>query len=172
MNIILFLIVPISLVILLWQVSNIVSIIFGSPYVRADREVINFALKSARLKKGEIFYDLGSGNGEALIEAAKLGALATGFEISPFYYLWSRLRTLKYPNIQIKFKNINDVEFRRADVIYCYLLPKFLEKLSPKFKKELKIGTRLISVGFLIKNMGKHQRIKIDNHYIYMYKIV
>lgn len=129
------------------------------------------ALKLANLKKGEIFYDLGCGKGDVLIEAVKLGAKAIGFEISPFYYFWAKLRTWSKPNINIKYQNINNIDFSKVDVVYCYLLPEFLEKLSFKFKKELKPGTRLISIGFPINDMGNCQKIKIDNRLICMYKI-
>lgn len=151
----------------------------------ANRQVIIKSLKLAKIKKGEIFYDLGCGNGEVLIEAAKLGAKAVGFEISPYYYLWARVRIAFFKTlilytkprssgkmyIEIKFRNIFDVGLSKADVIYCYLLPKFLEKLSAKFQKELETGNRLISMGFPIKGMSKYQKFKINNRLIYLYKI-
>ena len=88
-----------TLTLLLWQISNIVSVFYGSPYVMADKKVISEALRLAKLKKGEIFYDLGCGRGDVLIEAAKFGAKATGFEISPYYYIYVKLKTRRYHNI-------------------------------------------------------------------------
>lgn len=168
MNIILFILAVASLLILLWQVSNIISILFGSPYVHSDHRVIIESLKLACLKKREIFYELGCGNGEVLIEAAKYGAKAVGFEISPYYYIWAKIRTLRNPNITVRYQNIKNVDLSRAEVVYCYLLPNFLEKLKAKFQRELKPGSRLISVGFPIK-IEKGQKYKINNHKIYIY---
>lgn len=165
--IILILLAAISL--LLWQISNMISVFFGSPYVKADKNLIRDALKLAQLKKAEIFYDLGCGDGSSLIEAAKLGAKATGFEISPYYYLWAKLRTLRYRNIKVVYRNIKDVDLSKVDVVYCYLLPEFLEKLSPKFQRELKSGARLISVGFPIE-IKKGDKYIIRNHQVYIYK--
>ena len=162
----------ISFVLLFWQASNIVSVIFGSPYVIADKKLISRALKLAGLKKGEFFYDLGCGNGEVLIEAAKIGAQATGFEIAPFFYWWARLRTARYSNIKINYQNIFKADLTKADVIYCYLWPKMLEKLAPKFKGELKTGSRLISVGFPIENLDQEEQFRINRHKIYIYPIL
>lgn len=179
MTIVLILMIFIAIIIFLWQVSNMVSVFFGSPYVTVRKKVIIKALKAANLQKGDIFYDLGSGKGDVLIIAEKFGAKVFGYEISPFYYLWAKARVLNRPNIQIKYQNINNVSLKRADVVYCYLLPKFLEKLSLKFQKELKSGARLISVGFPIKISlfpagakirDKYDKYIVENHKIYIYR--
>ncbi|HLB95469.1 MAG TPA: hypothetical protein VJK26_01025 [Patescibacteria group bacterium] len=159
-----------SILLLFWQASNLISVFLGSPYVRTNRQVIIEALKLSGLKKGEVLYDLGFGNGDVLIEAAKLGAKATGFEISPFYYFLGRIRTWKYPRIQIKYQNIRKADLREAEVIYCYLLPELLEKLSKKFKKELKPSARLISIGFPIKGWTNYQKFKVKKHNIFIYQ--
>ncbi|MCL5406959.1 MAG: methyltransferase domain-containing protein [Patescibacteria group bacterium] len=179
MIIILIFVTVFALCLFLWQISNMVSVFFGSLYVKADRKLIYNSLKLAQLKKGEIFYDLGCGDGSSLIEAAKFGARATGFEISPYYYLWTKLRTFRDRNIKVVYKNIKEVDLSKADVVYCYLLPEFLEKLSSKFQKELKSGARLISVGFPIEftknstfstGASKVDNYQIKNHQVYIYK--
>ena len=162
----------ISFGLLFWQASNIISVIFGSPYVMVDKKLICRALKLVGLKKGEIFYDLGCGNGDVLIEAAKIGAKVRGYEISPFFYLWARLRTAKYSNIKIDYQNIFKADLAKADVIYCYLWPKMLEKLAPKFKRELKSDSRLISIGFPIENLDQEKQFEINRHKIYIYPIL
>lgn len=191
MIIILVILFLISLILLLWQISNLISVFFGSPYVKADRAIIIKSLKIAKLKHGEIFYELGCGNGDVLIEAARLGAKSVGFEISPYYYLWAKLRIFLFKTfnkqchsnrssvksgIEIRHRNILNVDLSEADVVYCYLLPKFLDKLSTKFRRELKPGARLISIGFPLKystfpaGAGKVEKCKIQNHNIYIYK--
>lgn len=160
----------IVLVLLIWQVSNFISIFFGAPHVKTRKSIVSRALKLADLKKGEIFYELGSGSGDALISASKYNIRVVGFEISPYYYLYSKLRTFRYSNINIRFQNIMDTDLSRVDVIYCYLLPKLLKKLAPKFKKELKKNTRVISIGFPIDSLKLIKKVKIDNHSVFIYK--
>lgn len=161
----------ISLILLLWQASNLISVFFGAPHVKTKESIISSALKLVDLKKDEIFYELGSGSGDVLISAAKFNVNAIGFEISPHYYLYSKFRTLRYKNIDIKFKNILDVDLSKADVIYCYLLPNLLKKLAPKFKKELKKSCRVISIGFPIDSLKLIKKIRINNHTIFIYKM-
>lgn len=172
---ILVILIILTLTILLWQISNLISVFFGCPYVKTNRDTIKKALKLANIKKNDVFYDLGCGNGDVIIEATKMGAKCVGYEISPYYYILSKIRTSRNKNIEIRFRNIKNVDLKYADVIYCYLLPKFLEKLSPKFQNELKPSARLISIGFPIKNSTFFARLhasvkKVEDHLIFIYK--
>lgn len=169
MNIILYLLFLVSLSILFWQISNFISVFFGSPYVKSNKKMIHEVLKLAHLQDGEIFYDLGCGNGDSLIQAAKFGAKATGFEISPYYYFWAKLRTFYRPNIKIKYQNINNVNLEKVDVVYCYLLPKLLDRLKNKFLKDR--PKKIISIGFKITGLPLQKLYKIKKHKIFIYSL-
>jgi len=170
-------------------VSNFTSSYFGSPYLKSRKEIIQKALKTAKLKPGEILYDLGCGNGDVLIEAENIGAKAIGYEISPFYYLWAKMRIFIWRKMytssrwsgksgtvngrmKIIFQNMVNVNLSKADVVYCYLMPSTLEKLTSKFQKELKKTARLISIDFQIKNMHLIDKLKVQNHTIYLYRSI
>ncbi|OGD56343.1 hypothetical protein A2V71_01325 [Candidatus Berkelbacteria bacterium RBG_13_40_8] len=168
------------LIIFLWQISNLISVFAGSLYVKTDRVIIRKALKLAKVKRGDVFYDLGCGNGDVLTEASKLGAKVTGFEISPYYYLLSKTKIFLfkqfaykcssiYNGIDVRLKNILNVDLGKADVVYVYLLPKFLKELAPKFKKELKPKARLISIGFPVKNLRLSKKILLKDRTIFIY---
>jgi len=167
MTIIIFLLVISILLFVL--VSNFISSYFGAPYSKSDKGIISKALKRAKLKPGEVFYDLGSGNGEVLLIAEKFGVKAIGFEISPFYYLWAKWRTYGHKNVKVRFKNLQRADISKADVVYCYLMPSILRRLVAKFQKELKKTARLISMDFPIKNMHLADKLKVPNHTIYIY---
>ncbi len=134
-----------------------------------DKATISQALKLAGLKNGETFYDLGCGNGEVLIEAAKTGANVMGFEISPYYYILAKIRTARFSNIEVYYQNIFKSDFSRADVVYCYLMPEMLKKLRPKFRMEMKKGRRVISIGFPIPKMKSLRETKIYSHKVFIY---
>ncbi len=168
MTIVIFLLVISILLFVL--VSNFISSYFGAPYSKSDEGIISQALKKAKLKTGEVLYDLGSGNGEVLLVAEKLGVKALGYEISPFYFLWAKCRTYRHKNIEVRFQNIERLNLSKVDVIYCYLMPSILKKLATKFQKELKKTARLISIDFQIKNMYLTDKLKVQNHTIYIYR--
>lgn len=159
-----------AFLILFWQSSNLISVLYGSPYVSARKILVRKALELAQIKKGEIFFELGSGTGQVLIEAQKLGAASFGFEISPAYYLWSKIRTIFIKNITIKHANIFNIDLTNADIIYVYLLPPLLEKLVSKFRKDLKKGARIVSIGFEIVGLQFTKKIVLNNSSIYLYR--
>jgi predicted RNA methylase len=120
-----------------------------APWWRTSKKTARAICKLAKVKKGDLIYDLGSGDGTALIIAAsEFGAKGVGVEIDPFRYLVSKV-LLKIngvsDRIEIVRGNFFSQDIKEADVIFVYLVPKTLERLLPKFKKELKKGTRIIS---------------------------
>lgn len=160
-----------SSIIIIWQISNIISIIYGVPYVTIDKKIIRKSLELSNLRKKEIFFDLGCGTGSVLIEAEKFKANVTGFEISPFYFLLAKIRLLKHPNVKVHYGNIFKVDLSKANVIYCYLIPNIIKSLENKFRNELKKGTRVISIGFPINILKNKSEYLIKDRKIYIYKI-
>src|SRR3990170_3426091 len=51
------------------------------PFVPTPQEVVDKMIDLAGVKKGDVVYDLGSGDGRIVISAAKKGARAVGFDI-------------------------------------------------------------------------------------------
>jgi SAM-dependent methyltransferase len=117
---------------------------FGAEYCPAEKKVIEKALDFSKLKKNEIFYDLGSGNGKVLLAASKYCRKAVGIEIDPLRVLISRIKT-KGKNIEIIRCNLFSHNLHDADVIFIFLRQGANNRLLEKFKKELKPGARIIS---------------------------
>jgi len=72
--------------ILSFQAAALVSAQEGKivPYVPTPQEVVDRMLELAQVKKGDVVYDLGSGDGRIVVTAAKkYGVKAIGFEIDP-----------------------------------------------------------------------------------------
>jgi predicted RNA methylase len=124
-----------------------------SPWWRTNGKTAKIMCRLAKIEKNDIIYDLGSGDGQALLTASRLGAKGIGIEIDPFRVLISRLVFLlngKSDKIQIVRKNFFDVDLAKATVIFAYLVPKTLAKLKPKFLKELRPGTRIVTFVYKI----------------------
>ncbi len=125
-----------------------------APWWRTSKKTARKMCNLAKVKKNDLIIDLGSGDGTALITAAKeFGAKGIGIEIDPFRYFISKfLLKINLGSNKVKFirGNLFDQNLSKADVIFVYLVPKTLEKLLPKFKKELKKGTRIISYRYKI----------------------
>jgi cyclopropane fatty-acyl-phospholipid synthase-like methyltransferase len=54
------------------------------PFVPSPMHVVNRMLEVAEIKKGDVLYDMGSGDGRIVIEAAKrFGIKAVGIDLNP-----------------------------------------------------------------------------------------
>ena len=130
----------------------------GSPYVATRKKVIKEILEMANLKKGKVFYELGSGDGRVNRLAVKNWQVkAVGVDINPLLVFWSnflaKLQKLD-KNCQFIRKNIFDINYSKADYLYIFLMPDLIKKLTPKLKKELKKTCLIISHGFKIEDKG------------------
>lgn len=159
----------ITCILFFWQISNLLAIYYGSLFVKTKRENIKKILQDLA-KKDLVFYDLGCGNGDILLLADDFKMKAVGFEIAPFYYTLSKLRTLFRKNITVKYLNILKADISGADIIYCYLLPPLLKKLSLKFRSDIKKNAIVISAGFPIDNLKLFQEYEIGSRKFFVYK--
>ena len=131
-------------------------------------------LRIAKIRKNECVVDLGCGDGRLVFAAEKkFHARAEGYEISVFVWLLAQMnRIFKHAKAKIYRQNFFNADLRKADVVFCYLLPEVMKKLSPKFKKELKPSARVISAAFRLPDWKVSQEFKKDGRIvaIFVYK--
>lgn len=138
-----------------------------APYVPTKMELIRKILKTASLKKGKEFYELGSGDGRVVLEAAKLGAHSFGIEQSWIRVFYSRYKANKLglKNASFFHGNIFDRLYYPADIIYIYMLPQAVSRLEKKLKKELKKGSIIITQTYHFPNWRPFK--KQENFWFY-----
>lgn len=140
-----------------------------APWWATKNKQIREALKLAEVTKDDIVYDLGCGDGRVLIIAAKeFGARGIGIEIDPLRFFISSILLRSsgvWDKVQIRRKNFFDEDLSSASVVFVYLVPKALNRLLPKFKKELKKGTRIVSYRYeaplSIKKFDKEHNLRL-----------
>lgn len=138
-----------------------------APYIPTKLDEVAGVLKTAGIGKGKIFYELGSGDGRVVFEAARLGAHAYGVEESWIRVWLSRLKATRN-NIKraIFFHgNIFDRSYFPADVVYIYLLPIGIRKLEKKLQNELKKGSVVITQKYHFQTWKPFKRIGQFNFY-------
>lgn len=145
-------------------VTAIINIASGVPYVPTRKKYVRNIIKLLDLKKGEVVYDLGCGDGRFLEEASKITKTKSiGYETAPIPYVLAKLRQIfSRTKFDVLMQSFYRTSFANADVIYCYLGPETMQKLAPKFLKECKKGTRIYSNSFSIKSIPSTKTWKKD----------
>jgi precorrin-6B methylase 2 len=138
------------LIILLALLWILVPTFYGLPPVPTRPERIRKALQLVRLQPDEVLYDLGAGDGRVLLLAAQeFGANAVGLEVGPVQcaLIWLRIAANGLRNrIQVKWANFYTADLQEADVLFVYATSKEVKKLAPYLEKQLKPGTRVVSI--------------------------
>lgn len=131
-------------------------------YVPTPVEVVDKMFELADIRKGEVVYDLGCGDGRIPVMAAKkFGVRAWGFDINPVRVKES-LENVAKNNVghlvTIKQQDIFELDLSKADVITLYLLPRLNVKLIPQLDK-LKPGCRIVSHDFDMQGVRPKREI-------------
>jgi uncharacterized protein (TIGR03000 family) len=147
-------------------------------FVPTPQEVVDKMLEVAGVKKTDILYDLGCGDGRIPVTAAKkYGCKAWGFDIDP-QRIEESLKNVKENNVgnlvTIEEKDIFTLDLSKANVITLYLLPELNVKLIPQLEK-LKPGSRIVSHDFDMEGVkpDKHLTMKVGEveHEIYLWTV-
>jgi len=124
-------------------------------YVPTPQPVVDAMLALANVKKTDVVYDLGSGDGRIVITAAKkYGARGVGIEVDPVLVKKARENAAAAgvsDRVRFVTQNLFSADIRPATVVTLYLLQSLNERLRPKLVRELTPGTRVVSHVF---NMG------------------
>jgi SAM-dependent methyltransferase len=144
------------------------------PFVPSPQDVVDKMVELAGVKKGDVVYDMGSGDGRIVIAAAKKGARATGFEIDGDLVKESRdnVRKAGVQNLaEIRQQDILTVEFSPASVVTMYLLPDVNLQLKPNLLSQLKPGSRVVSHSFDMGDWKPDKVERVDGRTIYLWII-
>jgi len=121
------------------------------PFVPSPMHVVQKMIEVAEIKKGDILYDMGSGDGRIVIEAAKkYGIRGVGIDLNPELVAKARENALKegVANlVEFRAQDGLTVDISEATVVTLYMFKWFNNALRPKLQK-LKTGSRVIAHDF------------------------
>lgn len=133
-----------ALVLALWALRRT-----GVPVYSAAPWTVRTAVGMLALKDGERFCDLGCGLGRVLRSARRAANVrATGFELNPFaiIYLWA-VDIFDW-KVRVRWRDFRKADLSEFDAVYLYLIPKVLPELAEQLERQLRPGTRVVSVDF------------------------
>jgi SAM-dependent methyltransferase len=134
-----------------WEKDQHVDIV----YVPTPQKVVDKMLEVAKVTSSDVVYDLGCGDGRIVVNSAKKGAHATGFDIDPLRVAEARGHVKSAgleSNASIRWANVFSVDLSPATVVTLYLLPELNVRLIPQLEK-LRPGSRIVSHDFDMKGV-------------------
>jgi SAM-dependent methyltransferase len=148
-------------------------------YVATPADVALEMLRLAGVTAADVVYDLGSGDGRLVIDAAReFGARAVGVEIDPTLIQQSRDnadRAGVADRVRFVWDDLFRVSIAEASVVTLYLSPDVNRRLRPRLLRELAPGSRVVSHEF---DMGdwrpdriRHAQGPTRRHVIYGWDI-
>ena len=137
-------------------------------YVPTPQPIVDKMLEMARVKKDDLLYDLGCGDGRIVVTAAKkYGCKAIGYDIDPDRVKDS-LENVRKSQVQhlvtIEQQDIFKLDLSEADVVTLYLLPELNERLIPQLQK-LKPGSRIVSHEFKMGDAMPDEVVQVKSEY-------
>jgi SAM-dependent methyltransferase len=137
--------------------------------------VVDQMLKLADVRKGDVLYDLGCGDGRIVIAAAGLfGARGVGIDIDP-QRVKESVENARAAGVldRVTFRNedLFEASIAEATVVTLFLWPEVNLKLRPKLWRDLKPGTRVVSYYWDMGDWVPDKEIDVDGHSIYLWTI-
>jgi SAM-dependent methyltransferase len=144
-------------------------------YEPTEPEIVSAMLKLANVRKNDVVYDLGCGDGRVVISAAqKIGARGVGIDIDPERIKEATANAGK-AGVQRLVRFLNEDLFesniKEATVVMLYLWPWVNMKLRPKLLKELKPGTRIVSHSHDMGDWKAEQEIEVQGDRLYLWTV-
>src|SRR5512134_1115647 len=144
-------------------------------FVPTPHEVVDDMLRLANVGKGDILYDLGSGDGRIAIAAAKkFGIKAVGIDIDPerIREATENAKKAGVSNlVEFRQEDLFKADFKEATVVTLYLLPDLNVKLRPRLWEDLRPGTRIVSHQFDMGTWKPDKRLESNGRTVYFWTI-
>jgi SAM-dependent methyltransferase len=144
-------------------------------FATTPHKVVREMLKLAEVNKDDVVYDLGSGDGRIVIAAARdFGGRGVGVELDKELVAES-VKNAKEAGVAERVKFLEEdffaVDLREATVVALYLLPEMNARLMPKFLRELKPGSKVVSHMWEMGKWKPDMTLKAYNTTVYLWVV-
>src|SRR5436309_15820640 len=138
----------------------------AGPYVPTPWVIVDEMLKLADIRGEDVVYDLGSGDGRLVITAAKrFGARGVGIELQTELVEMARIGA-KHEGVADRVEFVQgdlfQADIRSASVVMLYLLPRYVTRLVPRLRAELRPATRIVSHDYPLAPWPPDKELSMD----------
>ena len=122
--------------------------IIGAGWEPTSKILVRKMLEMAEVNSKDLVFDLGSGDGRIIIEAARTyKANAVGIEADPLRYFWSKLMIIIFgvnQKVKVIWGNFFNQNIKAATIVTLFLSSKANQKLKQKLLAVAGDDARLI----------------------------
>jgi SAM-dependent methyltransferase len=144
-------------------------------YVPTPPEVVDAMLELARVRPGDVVYDLGSGDGRIPIEAARRhGATGIGIELDPKLVKMATAGAATAGvagKVRFSKADIFKTNLSKASVVTLYLSPTINLRLRDKLRRELAPGSRVVSHRFDMGDWTPDEERVVNGIHVFLWTI-
>jgi SAM-dependent methyltransferase len=145
------------------------------PYEPTTYEIAEEMLRMADVRKNDLVYDLGCGDGRIVIMAVKeRGARGVGVDLDPERIKESKENARQAGvTAQVRFfqQDLFKTDIKKATVVMLYLWPEVNLRLRPRLFTELRPGTRVVSHSHTMGDWKPDKTSEVSNHQLYFWVI-
>ena len=144
-------------------------------YVPSPHKVVRAMLRLAKVRPGEVVYDLGSGDGRIPIAAARdFGARGVGIDIDPVRIAEAEANADKAgvaDRVVFRNEDLFAADFRDANVVTLFLQRDLNLRLRPRLLAELAPGTRIVSYWHDMGDWKPQRRVPAGDAWVYLWTV-
>lgn len=127
----------------------------GAPYAPTRLRVVRKAFDQLKIGSNDTLVDLGAGDGSIVKEAAKRGARAVGYELSPIMWAVAAGRAWRQKNAKIYWGNFYKKTLPNATILFAFLMPENMPRVRIFLEKQrLPHGKYFLSYMFPFKDVS------------------
>ncbi len=156
MSFIALLVLLLLLLVSIFAFVYMVIFLFGPPFIPTPSREVKILMETLDITDKDTVFDLGSGDGRLLIASALKGAKAAGWEINPFFVIWTYLLAYRFGiqnKITVHLGNFHNAPLQDASVIFLYGIVDIMPVLEKKIRERAKPKTKIVSYRFQFPNL-------------------
>ena len=130
------------------------------PFEQSPDGLLAAIMAMGNVGPGTVMFDLGSGDGKVVMEAAARGAHATGIEFREKLVVKAQVEAERRGLSSLatfRSENFFEADLTSANLIFMYLLPDILKDVGPMLFATLKPGTVIISHDYGLKDYQEYE---------------
>jgi len=135
------------------------------PLFLSSPAVVEAVAEIADNERARRFADLGAGVGSVAVPLAKHFPLLAveAWERAPLPWIVTVLRGRNLPNLAVHRRSFWECDLSDYDVVFAFLSPAPMPELAEKVRREMRVGTLLISSSFPVPGWTPETELEIED---------